>query len=140
MFARRHPTPTWVRPTYFLVLVGVLTITGAWSVFLVYWLLPLLTITPVLVRWGAICEHKYNLEGASIEVSTPLIVLKWWERLLMPNLNFGMHAYHHYFPGVSFSKLPAVHRIFCREGLVNQENVFYGYGAYLRFITRSHAR
>jgi hypothetical protein len=27
--------------------------------FLLYWLLPLLTIMQVIVRWGAICEHHY---------------------------------------------------------------------------------
>ena len=29
---------------------------------LLYWLVPLLTVTQVLVRWGALCEHKYNLD------------------------------------------------------------------------------
>ena len=114
----------------------VLTWAGAWGLFLVYWLLPILTVSQLIVRWGAICEHKYNLPGASVPESTPLIVLSWWERLLLPNLNFAMHPYHHFFPGVAFSNLPAIHAIYCREGLVDHANIFAGYGAYLCFITR----
>jgi fatty acid desaturase len=124
-----------VRPLYFVLVAATLTLTGAWGLFLLYWVLPIVTLSQVIVRWGALCEHKYNLPGASVAESTPLIVLSWWERLLLPNLNFAMHPYHHYFPGVSFSLLPRIHEIYCREGLVNQENVFRGYSAYFRFIT-----
>ncbi len=134
-FARRHRVPKWVRPLYYIVLISVLTLTHAWGLFLLYWVLPIVTVSQVIVRWGAVCEHKYNLPGASVAESTPLIVLSWWERLLLPNLNFAMHPYHHYFPGVSYSRLPRIHEIYCREGLVNHDNVFRGYGAYLRFIT-----
>jgi fatty acid desaturase len=134
-FARRFRIPKWVRPAYYIVVASVLTLTESWALFLVYWLLPLLTVSPALVRWGAICEHKYNLPGASVAESTPLIILQWWERLLIPNLNFGMHPYHHFFPGVSFSKLPRVHQIFCGEGLVNHDNIFFGNASFLRFIT-----
>ena len=136
VFARRYRIPVWVRPVYFAGIAGALTLTGTWGVFLIYWLLPILTVSQLIVRWGAICEHKYNLPGASVPESTPLILLRWWERLLLPNLNFSMHPYHHFFPGVSFAKLPKIHEIYCREGLLNQENVFLGYGAYLRFLTK----
>jgi fatty acid desaturase len=135
-FVRRYRVPAWVRPVYFVVLAGVLTWTEAWGIFLLYWVLPILTVSQLIVRWGAICEHKYNLPGGSVAESTPLILLGWWERLLLPNLNFAMHPYHHFFPGVSFSRLPKVHEIYCREGLINHENIFLGYAAYLKFITR----
>lgn len=137
VFIRRHPTPKWVRPVYMLTIAGILTYTGMWTTFLLYWVLPLLSITQAIVRWGAICEHKYNLPNASVADSTPLIILSWWEKLLLPNLNFAMHPYHHFFPGVSFSLLPKVHEIFQKEGLVNEQNVFHGNLAYLKYITRT---
>ena len=135
-FARRHRVPRWLRPAYFVSVAALLTLSGTWMLFLVYWLLPIVTITQVMVRWGALCEHKYNLLGASVVDSTPLIILSWWERLLLPNLNFAMHPYHHFFPGVSFSRLPTLHAIFEQEGLVEPQQVFHGYLAYLRYITR----
>ena len=138
-FKRPHPTPKWVRWGFYACLVGVLTATHAWGVFLLYWVVPLLTVFQVIVRWGAICEHKYNLLHASIAESSPIIMPRWWEKLLLPNLNFTLHPYHHFFPGVSFSMLPKVHAIFCREGLIDDSRVFHGYAAYLKYLIRPSA-
>ncbi len=138
-FVRRNPTPKWIRPVMLLALIGILTWTGTWGYFLLFWVLPLVSVMPVFVRWGAICEHEYNIVDADLLETTPLIVQTWWERLLMPNLNFGMHPYHHIFPGVSWSLLPRVHEIFQKEGLVIEENVFYGNAPYLRHLVRGNS-
>jgi fatty acid desaturase len=138
-FKRPHPTPKWVRWGFYACLAGVLTVTHSWGVFLLYWVVPLLTVFQAIVRWGAICEHKYNLPNASIAESSPIIVPHWWEKLLLPNLNFTLHPYHHYFPGISFSLLPKVHAIFCREGLIDDSHVFHGYAAYLKYLIRPSA-
>jgi len=136
-FKRPHPTPKWVRLGFYACLASILTVTHTWGVFLLYWIVPLLTVFQVIVRWGAICEHKYNLLNASIAETSPIIVPRWWEKLLLPNLNFTLHPYHHFFPGVSFSLLPKVHAIFCREGLIDDSRVFHGYAAYLKYIIRT---
>lgn len=138
-FSARKSNLFWVRPLYFLVLAGVLTWTHAWGIFFLYWVLPALTVTQAINTWGALCEHKYNLAGASVADSTPLILPRWWEKLLLPDLNFSMHPYHHYFPEVSFSFLPKVHEIYCRENKVNQENVFLGNYGFFKFITTQKA-
>ena len=124
-----------IRIGYYGVAVVVVALLELWSVIVLYWILPLLTVTQVLVRWAALCEHKYNLDQPEIAESSPIIILKWWEKLLMPNLNFSLHPYHHYFPGVPYGDLPKVHAIFEREGLVDHTRVFYGYGSFLRFIS-----
>lgn len=133
-FARENRIPSWVRPAYYLALFTVLTVTGTWGIFLLYWVLPLFTIFQIFVRWGAVCEHQYNRLGASVQATSPLIILNRWERLLLPNLNFTYHIYHHYFPSISFSQLPKVHEAFVRHGLVDDSAVFYGYWSYLRFL------
>ena len=98
-------------------------------------MLPLLTVFQIIIRWGALCEHKYNLPDAALEESTPVIKLSWWEKLLLPNLNFHLHLYHHYYSNVSWSNLPKLHEVFCEEGLVNEANIFNGYGAFFRALT-----
>ena len=115
-------------------LVLLLSLTGTWHLFLLYWLLPLLTVFQLIVRWGALAEHKYNLPGASVAESTPVIVPSWLDRLLLPNLNFSLHVYHHYFPSVSAGNLPRLHRLFCDAGLVDHGSLFHGNSDYLRFI------
>ncbi len=133
-FARQNRVPLWLRPAYYLLLATILTATGTWAIFLLYWVLPLITVFQIIVRWGAVCEHQYNRLDATVQETTPLITMRWWERLLLPNLNFSYHIYHHYFPGISFSRLPKVHDAFVRYGLVEEKAVFHGYWSYLKFI------
>jgi len=138
---RKGQAPKWLRLVFLASVAAVLTVSGTWAYFFLYWFLPLITVTPAIVRWGAVCEHEYNWPGASMLATTPLIIQPWHERLLLPMLNFGMHPYHHLFPGVSFSQLPAVHRIFQDAGLVNEQCVFHGSLSYLRFLCGApHAR
>jgi fatty acid desaturase len=133
-FTRRHPTPKWVRIGFFAAVAALLTLAGGWTTFLVYWVLPSVTFTQVLVRWIAVAEHEYNIEDGSIHETTPLLQPNWWQRVVFPDLNFGLHVYHHMHPGVSFGNLPKVHEIYRREGLVDDSAVFYGQGAYLKYL------
>jgi len=134
VFSRPSVNPQWVRPLYYVAAAAAITATGGWPIFLLYWVLPLVTFAQVLVRLGAITEHKYNLANAAVEESSPLIIPVWWEKLLIPNLNFTLHAYHHFYPGIAFCNLPKVHRIFQREGLVKEAHVFHGYLPFLKFM------
>ena len=137
IFKRPHPTPQWVRPVYYLIVAAALTYTGMWPVFLLYWVLPIMTVFLVIIRLGAITEHVYDLPGASVIESSPLLIQTWWERLLLPNLNFAMHPYHHFYPGVAWLNLPKVHKVFAREKLVIEKNVFHGYWDYLSYLQRA---
>lgn len=133
-FERRGQVPRWLRPVFLIVLIAALSYAQAWGYFLLFWFLPLMLGLPAIVRWGAICEHEYNRPNADMLESTPIIIQPVWERCLMPMLNFGMHAYHHLWPAIPFSRLEQVHAIFQREGLVNEDRIFHGSIPYLRFL------
>lgn len=113
-----------------LVVFGVITA----AVYIDHWLATIFAILQIIIRWGAVCEHQYNRLGASVQETSPLIILKRWEKLLLPNLNFTYHIYHHYFPSMSFSQLPKAHDLFVEHGLVDDNAVFHGYWAYLKFL------
>ncbi len=134
-FQRPNILPSWSKWIYYGVFAAFFSMMGIWDIVLLYWILPLLTVFQVFVRWGAICEHQYIPEASVIDTS-PIILPKWWEKLLMPNLNFSLHPYHHFFPGIAHNHLPEVHEIFNQEGLVNNRNVFYGNLEYLKFLIR----
>jgi fatty acid desaturase len=133
-FKRRSPSPIWLKPLFFAAIATILTLVGGWYYFLVFWVLPLVTIFPVMVRWGAICEHVYGEEGIGVAESSPVVMPTLIDKLLLPNLNFSLHPYHHFYPGVSFGNLPALHRIFKAEGLTYEEMVFHGNRDYFRYI------
>jgi fatty acid desaturase len=128
---------TWVRPAYYGAWIALAIATNTWHLLLAYWVLPLLTVLQVLVRFAALCEHKYNLVNATVVESTPLIKQRWWEAIFFPSLNFhAFHIYHHWYPAVPCSKLPQVHEIFRREGLVHEDRIFQGYTQYLRQLLK----
>lgn len=133
-FNRPYPSPKWLRIGYFAVLALVLTLVQGWTAFLIYWVIPILTVLQLMVRWLAAYEHKYNVENGDILDTTPLVRLKWWQRIVIPDLNFGMHVYHHAHAGISFANLPKVHEIYRREGLIDESAVFEGAGAYLSYL------
>ena len=132
-YKRPSKIPAWVRPAYLALLVTVLIWSGGWPQFLLYWVLPLLTVFQVIVRIGALCEHVY-IPAAGVVETSPVIEPLWWERLLLPNLNFNLHPYHHFCPGIPFDNLPKAHAIFKREGLIDKANVFKGYGSYFKYL------
>lgn len=133
-FNRRNPSPKWLKPAFLFTVAVILTLVGGWTSFLLFWMLPLVTILPAIVRWGAICEHAYGEEGASVEETSPIIMPTLLSKIFLPNMNFAMHPYHHFFPGVAFCNLPALHRVFEEAGLIHQPMLFSGQIAYLRFI------
>ena len=133
-FRRRNPTPKLLRWFFFTAVAVALTVAGVWTEFLVFWVVPLLTAAQLFVRWIAVMEHKYNVPNATIHSVTPLIRLKWWQKILFPDFNFAQHVYHHMHPGVSFANLPAVHELYKAEGLVDETAIFNGQGAYLRYL------
>jgi fatty acid desaturase len=126
-----------IRPLYYISWAILFFYFQIWHLFLLYWFLPFISFFQLIVRWGAICEHKYNVPSTDLVETTPIIILSWWERLLLPNLNFSYHLYHHFSPGISWSNLPKVHAIYAREGLVKDENVFHGYADYFRYLQKS---
>jgi fatty acid desaturase len=135
LFKRPSKIPRWIRPAYYILLSIILTLTHSWGVFLLYWIVPLMTIFQVIVRWGALCEHQYVANAGVID-TTPIIIPKWWENLVLPNLNFNMHTYHHFFPGIAFCELPKVHAIFEQEKLIDDSAIFKGYFSYLKYLVR----
>jgi fatty acid desaturase len=135
-FKRPKPTPKWLRLAFFVAVAGALTLLHGWTVFLIYWAIPLLTVAQLFVRWIAVIEHKYNVEGSTVHEVTPIIRLTWWQKILLPDFNFAMHVYHHLHAGVSFANLPRVHTIYKTEGLVDESAVFHGQGSYLRYLIK----
>jgi fatty acid desaturase len=139
-YKRLANIPGWLRPAYYATWAVLFTLLGLWGEFLLYWVLPLATVMQAFLRWSAICEHQYDVPGGRVEDTTPIIVLPWWQKLVMPDVNFGLHVYHHYYPSVPFCRLPEVHRIFLEEGLVRKDRLYHGYGAVLKAVVDRSGR
>lgn len=92
------------------VAAGLIIGLGCWREFLLYWVLPMVTVSQVMLRVRAISEHMGCGEGAGAGV-TRNVEAGWVERVLISPFNVNHHLTHHIFPGVPWYNLPKLTRI-----------------------------
>ncbi|MCZ6675346.1 MAG: fatty acid desaturase, partial [Verrucomicrobia bacterium] len=66
LISRPPVLPTWCRILYYAAIIGLSVWLGFWKLLLLLWIVPLLVVLPVIVRFSAICEHKYNVLGGKV--------------------------------------------------------------------------
>ena len=83
----------------------VLTLAGLWVEFLLYWLLPLVTVLAPILRFRALAEHgacpNNNLFNSARSVDAGN-----FERFMLAPCNVGLHLEHHLYPSVPHYNLP----------------------------------
>lgn len=107
--SRRSTELRWkiARATFYGAGAWIITQLDAWPAVALYWFLPLLCWTTVLMRLRGISEHWAIRPGGS---ETRTLLLSPLGRLLFLPKNMGYHHEHHLYPGVSFHRLPELHR------------------------------
>jgi fatty acid desaturase len=99
---------------------------GGWQAlaqYLVFWVLPLVTVLQPILRLRAIAEH-----GAVTDLSSPLTAARsnrttgsagnWLGRLLLFPHHVNYHLEHHLYPAVPHYHLPALHRLLTAKGVL----------------------
>lgn len=91
------------------------------ALYLVLWVLPMLTVLQPILRLRAIAEH-----GAVSDLSSPLTAARcnrtfgspgnWLGRALLFPHHVNYHLEHHLYPAVPHYKLPALHRLLAEKG------------------------
>lgn len=108
---------------------------GVLPLFLVVWVLPILTVLPVLVRLRVIGEH-YGMRADSVFSSSrdwsagP--VLDW---LLVP-WGIRVHRVHHLYPGVPFHQLLRLRATLAEDPVIGEHFELQGPRAVWRDLTR----
>jgi len=101
-FGRYPAAAVWV---FRLALAITLTVTHAWLAFLLYWVVPALTMLKMCTRLRLLAGHfaVFGGEGIRTTLSSP------FEKFLLAPHNIGYHVEHHLYPAVYFSRLPELH-------------------------------
>jgi fatty acid desaturase len=96
--------------------------------YLVLWLVPLLTVLQPILRLRAICEH-----GAVIDLSSPLTAarsnntsgnwLNWLARAVLFPHHVNYHLEHHLYPAVPHYNLPKLHALLAAKGALQGAQV-----------------
>ncbi len=107
-------TPGYVtlRVGYYVVIAAVLTMTGMWGEFALYWLVPYMTfffmfmyIRSVADHFGDTMDYSHDLTG------TRTVIPFFWERWFFAPHNVNYHIEHHLYASVPYYRLPELSRM-----------------------------
>jgi fatty acid desaturase len=104
---------------------------GGWqgvAMYLLLWIVPLVTVLQPILRLRAICEH-----GAVPDLSSPLTAARtnrtwgrpvnWLARFFLFPHHVNYHLEHHLYPAVPHYRLPQLHRILAAKGALQAAEV-----------------
>ena len=104
----------YFRPIYYITLALLFTVTGSWITFLIFWILPLFTVLPCLLRIRSMARH-FGLPHQHELNHSRNYAGPFWERILIAPHNVGYHLDHHMFPSVPFYNLPKLNLILLQD-------------------------
>jgi fatty acid desaturase len=97
-----------------LALLATVTALGAWRVFAIYWVVPLLCWIPGILRLRSFAEH-WKLEASPDQPArTRTIVPTLVERIVLAPANVWLHGAHHTLVSVPYYRLPEAHHALMR--------------------------
>ena len=98
-----------VRMAYYAALIGTMAYAGVLGGFLMYWIVPYCTAHIAFQYIRLICEHSAVQSSDPAYAATRTTLARLWERWLIVPRNIHYHIEHHWYPGVPFYNLPALH-------------------------------
>ena len=114
----------------------IFTAAGLWWVWLLMWLLPMMTWLPLVSRVRNIAEHALVIKDESDPLrharTTHASVL---ERLLVAPYWVNYHSEHHMFTAIPCWNLPKAHRLLQRRGVTARMEVQPGYLSLLKMAS-----
>jgi fatty acid desaturase len=129
---RGVPVYVIARLGFYVAAAVVFTVFHLWAEFLLFWLVPVFTWLPVVLRIRSIAEHfavEYDHPYTQMRTTYPSLL----ERLFIASKNVGYHIEHHLYPSVPFYNLPKLHALLLRaEGYRQRAHVTRTYLGVLR--------
>lgn len=98
-----------LRLAYYAVLLLIAIWTNTWLIVLLFWIIPIFTFLPALLRVRSYAEH-FNVTGTNELNSTRNIYAGHIESFLFGPHNVGHHITHHLYPQIPFYSLPNMSR------------------------------
>lgn len=92
---------------FFSVFFISLSYFGAWKIFFLYWVLPMYTMYPFILRLMDLTEHNWYVNNsADLEKNSNTIVPGIMAKIFISDCNRSYHWEHHRFPRVPLFRLP----------------------------------
>jgi fatty acid desaturase len=104
-----------LRLGFYLVAATLITMLGIWKGFLLYWVVPYMTLFLLFLYVRSVAEHFGSMDYEEELGSTRTVVPYLWERFFFAPHNVNYHIEHHLFPGVPFYNLPKLNAALMRD-------------------------
>lgn len=111
--AEERSTPGYValRISFYAAVAAVLTLAGAWTGFLLYWVVPYATFFFMFMYIRSVAEHFGSTMDYSHDLTATRTVMPFfWERWFFAPHNMNYHIEHHLYPSVPSYRLPELSR------------------------------
>ena len=116
------------RLVFYIIMFSVLTITGTWSYYLLFWIVPYLSTFFMYQYIRSVAEHFGELAYDHLLTSSRTVKTNWLERFFIAPHHVGYHLEHHLYPGIPFYNLPKLHDILMSDANYHrQAHVTEGY-------------
>jgi fatty acid desaturase len=100
----------YTRLGYYAVLIAALVHFNLLSIYVIFWLIPILFVLPVFLKIRSIGDH-FGLPGTDeLNVSRNFIIPVWQKYIFAPH-NIGVHVVHHLYPSIPYSNLLKMNRL-----------------------------
>jgi fatty acid desaturase len=101
------------RMLYYVLMLSAVTYFHLWPMFLLLWVVPMLTWLKMVMRIRSIAEHFAIENDEYTPTRTTLPTL--FERFFVAPRNINFHIEHHLYPSVPFFRLPQLHAMLMKD-------------------------
>ncbi|MGC5702610.1 fatty acid desaturase family protein [Pseudomonas sp. NFXW11] len=122
------------------VLFGLLAWSGHPWLYLGLWLLPAITLLPLMGRVRALMEHAGLPATADQSQNARSIVRPNWQTFFFGPHAIHYHIEHHLYVRMPYYHLPSLHRQLAARQLLPAGNLYQGYFGVLRDVARPSSR
>jgi fatty acid desaturase len=105
---------TVARTLYYILVLSVVTYFRLWPMFLLLWVVPILTWLKMIMRIRSIAEH-FAIEYDHVYTHSRTTLPSFFERLFVAPRNINYHIEHHLYPSVPFFRLPQLHALLMKD-------------------------
>ncbi len=120
-----------------LILALLLAATGYWYLYVLLWLLPLLTVYQLVLRIRNIAEHAMVPDDSDPFRNARTTVADWVERAILAPYWVNYHVEHHLLMWVPCYNLPAFHRMIMAGPHGGRMEIMHGYRSVLNMAASS---
>lgn len=129
--ADERSTPGYValRIGFYAAVAALLTLTGSWTGFLLYWAVPYFTFFFMFMYIRSVAEHFGETMDYSHDLTaTRTVIPVFWERWFFAPHNMNYHIEHHLYPSVPHYRLPDLsHALMANPDYAATAHVTRGY-------------